>query len=212
MFGSRKRAKKRKSISPSFRAERDPFGGEESAAPRALRHPVERGTVVTLDYTITDDEDQVLDSTEGRGLFSYLHGAGKLLPALEEALAGHTAGDKVMVRLTPKQAYGVHDPDAVQVVEKPLFLGVDELQEGMLFEMETPQGLRPARIIDVDENTVTIDLNHPLAGKALNFTATIVSVRPALPEEMAQLEDEAPATSTAAADEPPADAVGSDAA
>ncbi len=207
MFGSRKRARKKKSVSSSFRTDRHPLGDEESTAPRAQRHPVERGTVVTLDYTITDDEDQVLDSTEGRGLFSYLHGAGKLLPALEEALAGHTAGDKVMARLTPKQAYGSHDPDAVQVVEKPLFLGVDELQEGMLFEMETPQGLRSARIIDVDENTVTIDLNHPLAGKALNFTATIVSVRPALPEEMALLEETALAD-----DEPSADAVGGGAA
>ncbi len=185
MFGSRKR--KKKTVTSSFRADRHPMG-EEAAPPRAQRHPVERGTVVTLDYTITDDDDQVLDSTEGRGLFSYLHGAGRLLPALEEALAGHTAGDKVMVRLTPRQAYGVHDEQAVQVLEKPLFVGVDELEEGMLFEMETPQGLRAARIIDVDENTVTVDLNHPLAGKALNFTATIVSVRPALPEELAQLE------------------------
>ncbi len=150
------------------------------------RFKVEHNAVVTLDYTLRDDDnpDEILDSTNGRGLFTYIHGRGQLPAGMEHALEGRVPGDKVTVSVPAVEAFGARDESAKQILERPLFLDTDHFEVGMEFEMPTEEGLRYARVIDVDDNVVTVDLNHPLAGKNLHFTALVVSVRPASEDEI----------------------------
>ncbi len=144
----------------------------------AQREPIKDGMVVTLEYTISDDQGKVLDSTQGRAEFSYIHGSDMLLPSVQKALEGKHQGDMISVRLLPKDAFGMHDPDAIQEIEPPLFDDTEQFQEGMQFEMKTDQGLRLVTVKHVDETVVTVDLNHPLAGKTINVSATVLGVRP----------------------------------
>lgn len=148
------------------------------------RFSIHQDHVVTLDYAIRDDDGKVLDTTEGHGVMSYVQGSGQMLPKLQEALEGHHSGDKITLRLLPQDAWGARDENKVQVLEKPLFEDVEEIEEGMQFEMMLDAGLRVVTVLDVDDNMISVDLNHPLAGKTLNIAATVVSVRPASPDEI----------------------------
>ncbi|CAG0910677.1 unnamed protein product, partial [Cyprideis torosa] len=100
------------------------------------------GYVVSIDYTIADDEGIIQDSTEGRSQFSYIHGSERLLKGLQKELEGKSEGDVISARLLPKDGFGMHDPERTQSIELPLFLDVDELQEGMQFETDTDDGFR----------------------------------------------------------------------
>ncbi len=154
----------------------------EPATPQFL---VEDGHVVTIDYSLMDEDGKVLDTTEGRGLLSYIHGSNQLPLAFQEKLQGRQTGEKVRHHFAAHEVYGMRDSNHVAEMERPLFEGVDDIKPGMRFQTMTDQGLRCITVLDVDDNTVTADLNHPLAGKPLIFTATIVSVRPAAREELA---------------------------
>ncbi|MGF1545902.1 MAG: peptidylprolyl isomerase [Thiotrichales bacterium] len=152
------------------------------------RFKVERDQVVTVDYTIRDEDEPeiVLDSTNGRGLLTYLHGRGQLPTGIEHALENHVPGDKITAVIPARDAFGEPDHNARQSLEKALFFEVEEFEVGMEYELPTGDGLRYARVVDVDENVVTVDLNHPLSGKNLNLSALVVSVRPASEDEIAQ--------------------------
>lgn len=146
---------------------------------------ISRNTVAAIDYTLTDPEGEVLDTSEGRGPLTYLHGAGNLIPGLEKALEGSTAGDSLSVAVEPAEGYGERDEDLVQTVPASAFDGVDEVQPGMRFQASDDQGnVRIVTVTDVAENQVTVDANHPLAGQALNFDVSVVEVREATPTEI----------------------------
>ncbi|MGF1643955.1 MAG: peptidylprolyl isomerase [Thiotrichales bacterium] len=152
------------------------------------RFKVERDHVVTLDYTIRDEDEPeiILDSTSGHGLLTYLHGRGQLPTGLERALENHVPGDKITAVIPARDAFGEPDANARQSIEKALFFEIESFEIGMEFELPTENGLRYARVIDVDENVVTVDLNHPLSGKNLNLSALVVSVRPGSEDEIEQ--------------------------
>ncbi len=141
--------------------------------------------VVTIDYSLTDEEGELIDSSVGEEPLIYLHGHHGIIPGLEQALAGHRTGDKVEVSIPPEEGYGDWDEDLVEVVAKEDFDDPDDLEIGTQFETETDEGARLATVIDIEGDDVTVDLNHPLAGMTLNFDVTVLDVRDATAEELA---------------------------
>src|SRR5688500_3276594 len=94
---------------------------------------VSTGKVVSIHYTLTDDAGTVLDSSDGRAPLDYLHGAGNIVPGLEEQLTGKTPGTHLKVEVAPEAGYGVHDPRGVQRVPRDSFPDDMELESGMQF-------------------------------------------------------------------------------
>lgn len=142
--------------------------------------------VVSMHYKLTDDEKNVLDSSDGAEPLAYLHGAGNIIPGLENALVGKTQGDTMQVRVEAEEAYGEPTPDLIQTVDRAAFQGVDIVEPGMSFETQSPEG-HVQRIVvkEVEDDVITIDANHPLAGIALTFDVEIVSIREATEDELA---------------------------
>lgn len=139
--------------------------------------------VASIHYTLKNDAGEVLDSSEGRDPLLYLHGAGNIIPGLESALDGKSAGDELSVSIDPEQGYGPHREDLIQTVPREQFQGVDNIDVGMRFQAESNQGPMVVTVTSVDEENVTVDGNHPLAGENLNFEVEIVEVREASAEE-----------------------------
>ena len=140
--------------------------------------------VVSIHYTLTNDAGEVLDSSEGREPLNYLHGAGNIIPGLENALLDKVAGDELNVTVEPADGYGVRRDELIQKVPREAFQGVDQVEVDMAFHAETQNGMQTVEVIEVDEDTVTIDGNHPLAGQTLNFEIEVVGIREATPEEL----------------------------
>ena len=141
--------------------------------------------VVSMHYKLTDNEGNVLDSSEGSEPLTYLHGAGNIIPGLEKALVGKVEGDTQQVTVEPAEAYGEVMPELTQTVDKAAFQGVESVEVGMSFEAQTSDGsVQHIVVTKVDGEQVTVDANHPLAGVVLNFDVEIVSVREATEEEI----------------------------
>lgn len=141
--------------------------------------------VVSIHYTLTDDEGVTIDSSAGGEPLHYLHGAGNIIPGLEKELTGKVVGDKLQVKVIPSEGYGEVIQEMIQQVPKEAFQGAPELQVGMQFEAGTQDGGRvPVTITAIEGDVVTVDGNHPLAGKHLNFDVSIESVREASQEEL----------------------------
>ncbi len=145
---------------------------------------IEKNRVVTLNYTLRDEQGAVLDSSGGRGPLSYLHGKGNIIPGLEQALVGKAAGDKLDVTVAPEQGYGRRDERLVQIVPRNKFTEIAEPTPGMQVRTSGPQGARIVTIVRVERDFVTIDGNHPLAGRTLHFSVEIAEVRKATHEEV----------------------------
>ena len=141
-------------------------------------------TVVTIDYTLKDDDGNILDSSND-GQFAYLHGANNIIPGLENALAGKSSGDELDVTVSPAEGYGEHNASMVQAVPRDMFDSEQEIQVGMQFHAQSPQGeMIVVTVTDVAGDDITVDGNHPLAGKNLNFGVKVVDVREATSEEI----------------------------
>jgi FKBP-type peptidyl-prolyl cis-trans isomerase SlyD len=138
-----------------------------------------------LHYTLRDEHGTVLDSSSGRGPMSYLHGKGNLIPGLEQALTGRTAGEKLDVTVPPEQGYGLRDQRLVQILPRGKFAEDVELAPGMQVRASGPQGARLVTVTNVERDFVTIDANHPLAGRTLYFSVEVTEVRKATHEEVA---------------------------
>lgn len=141
---------------------------------------------VSIDYTLTNDAGEVIDSSAGGAPLVYLHGAGNIIPGLEKALEGKTTGDELDVAVEPEDAYGEYLAELVSTLNRSMFEGVDELEVGMQFHASAPDGqMQIVTIRDLDGDDVTVDGNHPLAGQRLNFKVKVVDVRDASEEEIA---------------------------
>ena len=145
---------------------------------------IEKNRVVSLHYTLRDEQGTVIDSSSGRGPLTYLHGKGNIIPGLEEALAGRIAGDKLDVTVAPEKGYGRRDERLVQILPRTKFTGTGELTPGMQVRANGPQGARMMTIVRVDRDFVTVDGNHPLAGRTLHFSVEVGEVRKATHEEV----------------------------
>lgn len=144
-------------------------------------------TVVTMTYTLTDDQGQVLDQADTDQPFAYLHGADNIILGLEKQLTGKQANDSLVITVPPAEAYGEYDERMTQQVPRSMFEGIpaEQIVAGAEFHAQTDAGNQTIRIAAVDANSVTIDANHPLAGVALTFDVTILNVRVASAEEVA---------------------------
>ena len=142
--------------------------------------------VVMIDYTLTNNDGEVIDSSQGREPLTYLHGAGNIIPGLEKALEGKAEGDELNVKVEPEEGYGEHRPELVQVVSIEAFAGMEQVEPGMKFNAESSQGPMIVTVKAIEDGQVTIDANHDLAGQQLNFAVTIRGVRAASAEEIEQ--------------------------
>lgn len=140
--------------------------------------------VVAIHYTLTNGEGQVLDSSQGGNPLFYLHGHNNIIPGLEKQLEGCSVGDDFEVAVEPAEGYGERDDNLKQQVPREAFQGVESIEPDMQFQTEGPGGAMVVTVTEVEEATVTIDANHPLAGVALNFKGSVESVRDAREEEV----------------------------
>lgn len=148
---------------------------------------IKENSAVSFHYTLTSDDGQTLDSSAGKDPLAYLHGAGNIIPGLEGALEGKAVGDAMVVAVTAAEGYGEVQQELIQEVPRDAFQGVDSIEVGMQFEAQTGQsGNIPVTVTAVTDEVVTVDGNHPLAGKNLNFDVSIEDVREATEEELEQ--------------------------
>jgi FKBP-type peptidyl-prolyl cis-trans isomerase SlyD len=140
--------------------------------------------VVKLDYTLIV-EDEVMESTAEGEPIEFIQGIGQIIPGLEEALYGMKIGEQKTVAVPPEDAYGVYDPDSLEVAKKEEFSEEIPLDVGTFLDLRDNEGeVLSAQIIEADDETVTLDFNHPLAGKALTFEISIAAIRAATQEEL----------------------------
>jgi FKBP-type peptidyl-prolyl cis-trans isomerase SlyD len=145
---------------------------------------ITQDSVVTIHYTLTDDDGKVIDSSSPGEPLAYLHGHGNLIPGLERELTGKSPGDKLNVKLAPADGYGEYDKQLVQRVPRRSLKGIPNLRAGMQLQAQTDQGPRMVTVTNIVGDMVTVDGNHPLAGKNLTFDVEIAEVREATPEEL----------------------------
>jgi len=141
--------------------------------------------VVGIHYTLTDKEGKQLDSSEGGEPLMYLHGAGNIVEGLESALTDKEQGDQLNVVVEPAQGYGDYNEGLKQEVPKSAFQGVDRIEVGAQFQAQSDQGAVSVTVVEVSDDSVVVDGNHPLAGQALHFDVTVTEVRDASDEEIA---------------------------
>jgi FKBP-type peptidyl-prolyl cis-trans isomerase SlyD len=151
-----------------------------------MKAEVVRNSVVTLDYSVTDPDGDLVDA--GEEPLIYLHGGyDDIFPMIEEALHGKRIGDTVVVKMQPEQAFGEYDAELIEIEPREDF--PSELAVGMQFEGLPEDGSTEDaliyRVTDIADDKVVLDGNHPLAGMALIFTCTVTAVRPASAEEIA---------------------------
>ena len=140
--------------------------------------------VANIHYTLKSSDGEVIDSSAGQEPLPFLCGAKNIIPGLEEALIGKTAGEKLSVEVTPEKGYGEVRDELIQKVPHENFQGVEQIQVGIQFMAQTPWGEQPVTVIGVEEDGVMLDGNHPLAGQSLTFDVEVVEVREASEEEL----------------------------
>jgi len=145
---------------------------------------VEDEKVVQFLYELKDEQQTVLESTEGEPV-AYLHGFKNMMAGLENALAGKSVGDKFSVTLSPEEGYGERVEGSVQRVPVKHLQGAKKWKPGMIATVETEQGSRQVTVIKMGKFMVTVDSNHPFAGKTLTFDIEVVDIRDATGEEIA---------------------------
>lgn len=146
---------------------------------------IAQDTVVSIHYTLTDDAGETVDTSVGSEPLFYLHGNGNLVPGLEHALEGKSVGDKINVKVAPADGYGEYDKKMVQRVPRRSFKGVADVKPGMQFQVQSEHGPQSVTVTHVTGDMVTVDANHPLAGKNLNFAVEVLEVRSPSDEELA---------------------------
>lgn len=144
---------------------------------------ITKDTVATLSYTVTETNGQVVGRTQPDEPVTALIGHGFLIRGLEKALEGHKKGDEFAIQLEPKDSYGEYDKNLVQTIDRAMF-GDFEIAVGNVFEADSEHGPMAVIIKEINDKTVVVDGNHPLAGKTLNFLIVVEDVREATPEEI----------------------------
>jgi FKBP-type peptidyl-prolyl cis-trans isomerase SlyD len=141
--------------------------------------------VVSIHYKVVDTANaEVIDSSDDGEPMTYLHGASNIIPGLEQALEGKGIGDEIEVTVEPADAYGEYSEDRIQQVPIEAFEEMEKIEPGMMVTAQSDDGQINLMVTEVDEATVTVDANHPLAGKSLSFDVRVEAVRDASEEEI----------------------------
>lgn len=143
-----------------------------------------KNKVAVITYTLTDNSGTVIDQATTQEPFAFIQGIGNIIPGLEKALEGKAVGDSLTVSIEPAEGYGERDDALTQVLSKDMFEGVDEVKPGMQFHAQTNHGMSIVTVTNVENDQITIDGNHPLAGVVLNFDVNVLEVRDATEDEM----------------------------
>ena len=154
---------------------------------------VKDGMLVSMEYTLKGTDGKVIDSSKGREPLKYVHGQKSMIPGLEKELTGMKVGSEKNVTVKPEDAYGPRNPNAVQEIPKEK-IPPNALKVGAVLQGQDDQG-RPllARIQEIKDKAVVIDMNHPMAGKTLVFNIKIVDIQPAPPPTAPAAKSTAPA-------------------
>jgi FKBP-type peptidyl-prolyl cis-trans isomerase SlyD len=144
---------------------------------------ITNGKVASFHYTLTNDQGEILDSSEGHDPLSYIHGYRMIIPGLEKALNGKSAGDTFNVTVDPQEAYGERHEDLIQDISRGVFPEDKEIVPGMKFHAQTEDGTQIITVVEVGDEQITIDANHPLAGERLTFDIEVTGIRDATEEE-----------------------------
>jgi len=138
---------------------------------------IEKGDKVKVNYVGYLEDGSVFDSSKEDEPLEFVVGENKIIKGFEEAVVGMEKGEEKEIILKPNEAYGDVNPELVKKIPKENFKSDVEPKEGMMLTLTAPNGIRlPARIVEVGENDLTIDLNHPLAGKTLKFKIKVLEV------------------------------------
>lgn len=138
---------------------------------------IKQGDTVRIHYTGTLKDGTTFDSSEGRDPLEFVVGSGQIIPGLDAALPGMSAGENKRVEIDCKDAYGPIQPGARQAIPREGIPDDIPLEIGIQLQMQAPDGtVLPVTVVELDEATVTLDANHPLAGKDLIFEFEIVSI------------------------------------
>ena len=146
---------------------------------------IEQNKVVSFHYTLSNADGDTIESSSGRAPMAYLHGAGNIIPGLEKAMAGRSAGDTFEVTLEPADAYGERNDANLQRIPAKHFRDIRHVEPGQMVSIQTRQGPVQAVVVKVGRFNVDVDTNHPLAGQSLTFDVEITDVREATEEEIA---------------------------
>lgn len=142
-----------------------------------MKLQIETGMSVTLHFSLVLEDGHIIDSNFESEPATFSVGDGNLLPGFESTLMGLVNGDEREFTVPPEQAFGQHNPQNVQAVERGNF-DQEELELGAMFSFQNGDGELPGVIVDVDDNEVVIDFNHPLAGKNIIFQVKIIDIAP----------------------------------
>jgi len=141
--------------------------------------------VIRFDYILSDNNGEVIDSTEGGEPLAFIYGSTALKPALQEKMEGRQSGDSFRVKVQPEDGYGLRDESLIKKVGRDMFGDIEKIEAGMLFQTANTDGATDmVTIVAVDDDTVTVDHNHPLADVTLNFAIDVIEVRDATQEEL----------------------------
>lgn len=140
-------------------------------------------SVVSIHYTLKNPEGDIIDSSDGGDPLVYLHGAGNIIPGLENALIEKAIGDELDVVVDAAEGYGVYNQELLQKVPLSAFEGVDSVEVGAQFQASTANGPVNVVVVEVEDEHATLDGNHPLAGVELHFSVKIDDIRDATHEE-----------------------------
>jgi FKBP-type peptidyl-prolyl cis-trans isomerase SlyD len=146
---------------------------------------IEAHTVATFHYDLSSPEGERIESSRSGEPLAILHGAGNVIPGVENALAGRAAGERFSVTVPPDQGYGERREGLGQRVPKKYFRDPRRLRPGQQTQLQTREGPRVVTVVKVGESVVDVDLNHPMAGRTLVFDIEVVTVRAASADEIA---------------------------
>jgi FKBP-type peptidyl-prolyl cis-trans isomerase SlyD len=152
---------------------------------------IQNEVYVAIDYTLTLDSDEVVDSSEPGKPFGFVFGGGQVIAGLEKGLEGMEQGQSVKFTVEPEEGYGQPRKELFRELPREHFPGDMDVAPNMIFEGSGPQGTFRFRVDSVSDDVVVADLNHPLAGQRLHFEVEVVEVREARPEELEALKNHA---------------------
>ena len=136
---------------------------------------IQNGSTVTIHYKLTVD-GQTVDTSEGKDPLQYKHGEGQIIPGLEKELEGLDTGEKKQVTIPPETGYGHKDPAAMQKVPSSSFADADKMKVGSMVQGQAGDQVFQAVVVEITDDEVTLDMNHPLAGKTLSFDIEVIMV------------------------------------
>lgn len=152
---------------------------------RGDKMQISNDKVVTIEYTMTDQLGNLLDSSDNGDTVSFIQGRGAVFPTLEAALEGKSIGERLQITLTPEQAYGATDERLIKIIPRGHFRMAGEITVGSRFKTRRDDTDVVVTVVKVDEESVVVDANPPLAGVTIQMDVVIVEVRDAIEEELA---------------------------